>query len=110
MKKAQEKLGALLGRNPGLSEDFNRCIDFSLTPEEFGAAWAALMLKHEVMTHTHFETLYKYRETWVPCYFFLRHDRFLQSTQRSEAFNAVLKRYVNPHNSILNFVKQYSKI
>nr|XP_045083404.1 protein FAR1-RELATED SEQUENCE 5-like [Aegilops tauschii subsp. strangulata] len=39
MKKAQEKLGALLGRNPGLSEDSNNCIDFSLTPEEFEAAW-----------------------------------------------------------------------
>ena len=35
---------------------------------------------------------------------------FLQSTQRSEEFNAVLKHYVNSHNSVLNFVKQYEKI
>jgi len=35
---------------------------------------------------------------------------FLQSTQRSEGFNAVLKRYVNPNLSILDFVKQYEKI
>ena len=35
---------------------------------------------------------------------------FLQTTARSEGFNAVLKRYVNPMNSILNFVHQYNKI
>ena len=35
---------------------------------------------------------------------------FLQTTARSEGFNAVLKRYVNPKNSILNFVQQYKKI
>ncbi|KQK19060.1 hypothetical protein BRADI_1g46212v3 [Brachypodium distachyon] len=44
------------------------------------------------------------------CYFRDCFFPFLQSTQRSEGFNAVLKRYVNPHNSILNFVKQYEKI
>ncbi|OEL34001.1 hypothetical protein BAE44_0004981 [Dichanthelium oligosanthes] len=35
---------------------------------------------------------------------------FLQTTARSEGFNAVLKRYVNPLNLILNFVHQYKKI
>src|SRR4051812_23256425 len=35
---------------------------------------------------------------------------FLQSTARSEGFNAVLKRYINPSNSMLEFVKQYAAI
>ncbi|KAE8814122.1 hypothetical protein D1007_08767 [Hordeum vulgare] len=69
-----------------------------------------MMLKYEVMTDSHFESLYKYRETWVPCYFKDEFFPFLQSTQRIEGFNAVIKRYVNPHKSILNFVKQYQKI
>jgi hypothetical protein len=34
----------------------------------------------------------------------------LQSTQRSEGFNAVLKRCINPKNSIKHFVRQYEKI
>ena len=67
-------------------------------------------MKYEAMTDSHFENLYKYRETWVPCYFKHQFFPFLQSTQCSEGFNAVLKRYVNPHKSILNFVKQYQKI
>ena len=35
---------------------------------------------------------------------------FLQSTQRSEGFNSVLKKYVNPNMSVLHFVRQYQKI
>ncbi|XP_040249684.2 protein FAR1-RELATED SEQUENCE 5-like [Aegilops tauschii subsp. strangulata] len=110
MKKAQEKLGPVLARNPDLVKDFNECIDFSSTPAEFERKWAALQLKYEGLMHGHFEKLYEDRATWVPCYFKFRFFPFLQSTQRSEGFNAVLKRYVNPHKSILNFVKQYEKI
>jgi hypothetical protein len=54
--------------------------------------------------------LYQIRHLWVPAYFMDRFYPFLQSTQRSESFNGVLKKYVNPHNSILDFVHQYKKI
>ena len=109
MKKAQEKVSWLLCRNPGLSDDFNKCVDFSFTIDEFEQNWAGLMMKYEAMAHTHFEKLYEYRSTWVSCYFKHRFFPFLQSTQRSEGFNTVLKRYVNTHNSMLNFIKQYEK-
>ncbi|XP_037410395.1 protein FAR1-RELATED SEQUENCE 5-like, partial [Triticum dicoccoides] len=33
-----------------------------------------------------------------------------QTTQRSEGFNAVLKRYVSPGNSLLQFAKQYTAL
>ncbi|KAE8771171.1 protein FAR1-RELATED SEQUENCE 5-like [Hordeum vulgare] len=35
---------------------------------------------------------------------------FLQTTQRSEGFNVVLKKYVNPQNSIMDFIRQYAAI
>ena len=54
--------------------------------------------------------MYENREKWVPCYFLHRFFPFLQSTQRSEGFNAVLKRYTNPHKSLMHFVKQYEKL
>ncbi|XP_020187409.1 protein FAR1-RELATED SEQUENCE 5-like [Aegilops tauschii subsp. strangulata] len=110
MKKAQEKLGPVLARNPYLVKDFNECIDFSFTPAEFEWKWVALLLKYEGLMHGHFEKLYEYRATCVPCYFKFMFFPLLQSTQRNKGFNAVLKRYVNPHKSILNFVKQYEKI
>ena len=40
------------------------------------------------------------------------HDFFLfsQTTTRSEGFNVVLKKYVNPNNSLVEFAKQYTAI
>jgi hypothetical protein len=35
---------------------------------------------------------------------------FLQTTARSEGFNVVLESYVNPKQSIFNFVQQYREI
>jgi hypothetical protein len=111
MQKAQLKCGVIMGRNPGLAEDFNECIDFTFSPEEFEAKWALFVAKWPAVAgHTYFATMYEHRAQWVPCYFKHRFFPFLQSTQRSEGFNAVLKRYVNPHKSLLNFVKQYEKI
>ncbi|KAM0840842.1 hypothetical protein ACQ4PT_059383 [Festuca glaucescens] len=107
MQKAQHKCGPVLGRNPGLAEDFNECIDFSFTAEEFEAKWALFLAKWPAAAaNSYFGTLYENRQMWVPCYFKHRFHPFLQSTRRSEGFNAVLKCYVNPHKSILNFVKQ----
>uniref|UniRef100_A0ACD5Z2R3 Uncharacterized protein n=1 Tax=Avena sativa TaxID=4498 RepID=A0ACD5Z2R3_AVESA len=110
IKKANKKLGAFLGRNPGLALEFNECIDESMTVEEFEAKWAEMVLKWGLAGHETFTWLKKFAHTWVPCYFRHHFFPFMQSTQRSEGFNAVVKRYINPHNSIKHFVKQYEKI
>ena len=108
--RSQKHMGGFLARNPELTQELNYIIDFSLTPQEFEAKWAAMLEKYDVVGHKELAALYAIRKTWVPCYFQNCFFPFLQSTQCSEGFNAVLKRYVNPHNSILNFVKQYQKI
>ncbi|KQK10752.1 hypothetical protein BRADI_2g55935v3, partial [Brachypodium distachyon] len=72
--------------------------------------WAEMMETHQVAGNKYIAWLYNIRATWVPCYFRNCFFPFLQSTQRSEGINVVLKCYVNPHNSILNFVHQHEKI
>ncbi|XP_020151542.1 protein FAR1-RELATED SEQUENCE 5-like [Aegilops tauschii subsp. strangulata] len=67
MKKAQEKLGSMLVRNPGLSRDFNECVDFSLTPEEFETGWNALLLKYEVYPNQEWVVKYGSRSYYVTC-------------------------------------------
>jgi hypothetical protein len=110
MKKANEKLGSFLGRHPGLAEEFNECVDESMSVEEFEASWAELVQKWELSENKNFAWLKKYAHTWVPCYFITRFFPFLQSTQRSEGFNAMLKHYIIRQNLIKHFVKQYEKI
>ncbi|RLN30079.1 hypothetical protein C2845_PM05G18450 [Panicum miliaceum] len=93
-----------------LTADFKDCIDNSFTPEEFEHKWQLFLDKYEINDDERFQHLYDMRHFWVPVYFMHRFFPFLQTTARSEGFNAVLKRYVNPKNSILNFVQQYKKI
>ncbi|KAE8782542.1 protein FAR1-RELATED SEQUENCE 5-like [Hordeum vulgare] len=110
IKKAQEKLGGFLGRHLELAKEFNEVIDLSITPEELETRWAAMVVTHGIARDKRFDDLYAIKHLWVPCYFRKCFFPFIQSTQQSEGFNAVLKRYVNPQNSVLNFVKQYEKI
>ncbi|KAG2589159.1 hypothetical protein PVAP13_5NG388581, partial [Panicum virgatum] len=78
--------------------------------QEFEQKWQAFLDKYELNNDERFQHLYDMRHCWIPAYFMHCFFPFLQTTTRSEGFNAVLKRYVNPKNSILNFVQQYKKI
>ncbi|XP_071674439.1 protein FAR1-RELATED SEQUENCE 5-like [Lolium perenne] len=82
----------------------------SMTPEEFEQRWANMVETHGVADNTHFLDLYDLREYFVPAYFRHRFFPFLQTTSRSEGFNAVLKQYVHPHDSLVRFFKQYMKL
>ncbi|XP_039778410.1 protein FAR1-RELATED SEQUENCE 5-like [Panicum virgatum] len=78
--------------------------------DEFEQKWQAFLDKYELNNDERFQHLYDMRHCWIPAYFMHRFFPFLLTTTRSKGFNAVLKRYVNPKNSILNFVQQYKKI
>ena len=69
-----------------------------------------MIQKHEVNDNVDLLALWDNRKCWVPAYFMHNFFPFLQSTQRSEGFNAMLKRYVNPQNSLFDFARQYSAI
>ncbi|XP_020243288.1 protein FAR1-RELATED SEQUENCE 5-like [Asparagus officinalis] len=55
------------------------------------------------------QTIYKYREHWVPCYlkdtFFVR----MRSSQRSKSINAFFDGYVNSQTQLHEFMTQYEK-
>jgi hypothetical protein len=81
-----------------------------VTPDEFEATWAAMVNMYELQNNVHFHRLYTIWSSLVPAYYMHCFFPFLQSTQRSEGFNAVLKKYVNTNIYILHFVRQYQKI
>ncbi|XP_022679997.1 protein FAR-RED IMPAIRED RESPONSE 1-like [Setaria italica] len=103
-------IGPVLEKDEKLEDDFKECVNHTVTPAEFEAEWAAMISKYGLHENEHFQRLYAIRSSFVPAYFMHCFCPFLQSTQRSEGFNAVLKKYVNPNMSILNFVRQYQKI
>lgn len=110
MQKVQEKLGPITSKNAALRKDFNDVIDFSVTPEEFETKWAEMLVKHDIVDNANFLDVYDLREHFVPAYFRDRFFPFLQTTARSEGFNAVLKKYSHPNDSLLHFFKQFMKL
>jgi hypothetical protein len=69
-----------------------------------------MVQKYGLEDNEHFQHLYHIRQSFIPAYYMHSFFPFLQSTQRSEGFNALLKKYVNPNLSVLQFVRQYQKI
>jgi hypothetical protein len=110
MQNAQPVLGNFMSKHEDLRKELNEIIDYSMSVEEFEGRWADMIAKHNVADNTDLSDLYRIRRTFVPAYFMDRFFPFLQTTARSEGFNAVLKRYIDPHNSLHNFFEQYLKL
>ncbi|KAJ1278899.1 hypothetical protein BS78_04G114300 [Paspalum vaginatum] len=110
MENTGKVLGPFLNNKKDLATDFNDCDDNNWMPHEFEHKWQLMLDKHEINDDERFRHLFDMGHRWVPAYFMLIFFLFLQTAARSEGFNVVLKNYVNPQNSILNFLYQYKKI
>ncbi|XP_039822703.1 protein FAR1-RELATED SEQUENCE 5-like [Panicum virgatum] len=110
MDKFTGTIGPILDKDEKLEDDFKECMNYTVSPDEFEVKWSAMISKYNLQENVHFQHLYAIRSSFVPAYYMHCFYPFLQSTQRSEGFNAVLKKYVNPNMSILHFVRQYQKI
>jgi hypothetical protein len=110
MQNAQGTLGTFMSKHEDLRKEFNEIIDYSLTPIEFETRWAQMIERHGVQDNDSLVDIYDIRSKFVPAYFMDRFFPFLQTIARSEGFNAILKKYVNPHASLFWFFKQYMKL
>ncbi|XP_051211210.1 protein FAR1-RELATED SEQUENCE 5-like [Lolium perenne] len=111
MQNAQgSPLGPFMAKHEELQREFNEIVDYSLTPVEFENRWGEMIERHGVSDNTDLAYLYEIRAKFVLAYFMDRFFPFLQTTARSEGFNVVLKRYVDPNASLLRFFKQYMKL
>ena len=71
--------------------------------EEFEHKWWVMMEAYGQTDNEHFHWLWENRKCWVPVYYMHNFFPFLQTAARSEGFNSVLKKYVNPNNSLVEF-------
>ena len=110
IQNATEKMGSYMAKHPELLDAFNACVNNSLTPEEFEQSWMKMIKDFREEGNVDLYAVWENRSCWVPAYFMHNFLPFLQTTTRSEGFNAVLKRYVNPTNSVYEFVKQYKSV
>ncbi|MCL7038653.1 hypothetical protein MKW94_020990 [Papaver nudicaule] len=93
------------------SRYFEWCSDFYKlyrleTQVEFEEEWPTTISKYNLNDNTHIIGLYKIKKFWVPA--FLRDHFFggMTTTGRSESINAFLKRFINSHTSLRQFLEQ----
>ncbi|TVU04122.1 hypothetical protein EJB05_50309, partial [Eragrostis curvula] len=111
LSKRKAQLGRIFCTKKGMENEFYDIINHSLNPEEFQARWNEMISKFDVLGNQTLSELFEIRKLWVPAYYMDCFFPFLQSTHRSEGFNAVLKKYVNPKkNSMFDFTHQYERI
>ena len=110
MQHLEKELGVFMHENPGVLALFKDCINNSLSPAEFERKWAFMIEAYGLQDNDDLKKVYENNICWVPAYFMKDFFPFLQSTQRSEGFNAVLKKYVDPYNSLYDFAQQYAAI
>ena len=105
MDKFSSTIGPILDVDEKLEKDFKKCLNYMVTPDEFESKWSAMVSKYNLRDNVHSHRLYAIHSSFIPTYYMHCFYPFLQSTQRSEGFNAVLKKYVNPNMSVMHFVR-----
>ncbi|XP_021321689.1 protein FAR-RED IMPAIRED RESPONSE 1-like [Sorghum bicolor] len=86
-------IGPILAKNDELNEEFVDCLNHTVSPEDFESKWATMVQKYGLEDNEHFQHLYHIRQSFIPAYYMHSFFPFLQSTQRSEGFNALLKKF-----------------
>lgn len=94
MKKLSEKVGAVVANNKDFIDPFLKCVWNSNSTEEFESEWNRVIKVNKLEECAWLKDLYSNRHMWIPAYF---KDVFLagiRTTQRSEAMNAFMDRFV----------------
>ncbi|PNT73303.1 hypothetical protein BRADI_2g56826v3 [Brachypodium distachyon] len=110
LKMAKERLGSVYTKYSNFKPEFHKLINYSITMEEFEAAWEELLGKYDLKEHHFLTPIYEARHRWAKPYFSGIFCAKMTSTQRSESANHMLKGYVPPGAPMHLFVKQYNKL
>jgi hypothetical protein len=91
MMKYKEELRKLYKVHEGLKEKLRIVINHPLTPEEFDAAWNALVDEYGIRENAAIDGIWKQSELWIPPYFKMYYCGRMTSTQISESVNKMVK-------------------
>ncbi|XP_020191159.1 protein FAR1-RELATED SEQUENCE 5-like [Aegilops tauschii subsp. strangulata] len=92
LKKYKEYLALLYKKYKTFKEEFTAILNSPLMPIEFEVAWAELMHKYKLENDQMMIQLWSDRKMWISAYYKNIFYARMNSTQRSENMNHVLKR------------------
>jgi hypothetical protein len=108
LKKYKDQLNQMYDQHPKLKDKLISVINHPLNPEQFEAEWAAMCDEFCLHDRVTMQTLYNDRRMWIAAYFKEGFCRIIQSTQRSESLNSMVKgRYLDNSKSVHEFEKRF---
>lgn len=91
LRKYKDPLNQMYEQHPGLCDKLISVINHPLNSTEFEAAWKQMMVEFNLHQRKTFDKLYDERKIWIASYLKEIFCGTIQSTQRSESVNAVVK-------------------
>ncbi|XP_042041333.1 protein FAR1-RELATED SEQUENCE 5-like [Salvia splendens] len=98
MHKLANKVPNRLLRDDEFKKEFNACVWSDLVePDEFEDEWNRLVEQHQLEDIDWFNTLYAYRQFWIPAYFRdFPIGSMIRTTSISESENSFYKNFLKP--------------
>ena len=111
VKKYKDPLNQMYHQHKDLCDQLTSVINNPLSPAEFEGSWAAMLEKFNLHENSTLQALYNNRELWIGAYFKEIFCGTMQSTQRSESMNSVLKNgYVDNGTAVHEFAKSFMDV
>ena len=111
LKKYKDPLKKMYEQHPQFKDRFISVINHPLKPAEFEGDWGKMIEDFKLHESTTLQKLYDDRQMWIAAYYKEIFCGTMQSTQRSESMNAMVKNgYADNSTPIHEFAKNYSEM
>ena len=111
LTKYKDALNQMYAQYPKLKDKLTSVINHPLGPADFERAWNEMVQEFGLQERTTMQKLYDERRMWIAAYFKEIYCGTIQSTQRSESVNAMVKSgYLDNSLKIHEFAKRFLDI
>ncbi|KAJ3672365.1 hypothetical protein LUZ60_007086 [Juncus effusus] len=109
-QNAAKHLSHVFNGSKSFERDFSNCVYDCDDEEEFLEAWNDMIEKYELSQNKWLTELFEIRKKWALVYGRQVFCADMKSTQRSESFNSIIKRYLRPTQRLLDFFNHYERL
>ena len=109
-QNAAKRLHHIFNSSSQFQNDFSNCVYDFEGENEWIVAWNYMLETYDLTDNPWLREMFDVKEKW--CMVYGRHmfTADMKSTQCSESMNGVLKKYLKPKHSLLQFFGHYSKV
>ena len=109
-QNAAKRLHHIFNSSSQFQNDFSNCVYDFEGENEWIVAWNYMLETYDLTDNPWLREMFDVKEKWCMVYGQHMFTADMKSTQCSESMNGVLKKYLKPKHSLLQFFGHYSKV